>query len=175
MAFDLRSAIRTIPDFPKPGVLFYDITSVLMNVEAFRCCVDEMIRLYRDAPIDAIAAVESRGFLFAAPLALELSLPVILVRKKGKLPGQTNSKTYSLEYGTDTIEVHKADLSSGQRVLVVDDLVATGGTLRATADLIGDIGSSVYAVFSVIGLPFLHYQERLAPIRVDTLVEYDAE
>lgn len=175
MAFDLRSAIRTIPDFPKPGVLFYDITSVLMDSEAFRFCVDEMVGLYTGAPVDAIAAVESRGFLFAAPLALRLSLPVILVRKKGKLPGETYSKSYSLEYGMDTIEVHKADLGSGQRILVVDDLVATGGTLRATADLIEDVGSSVYAVFSVIGLPFLNYQERLGAIRVDTLVEYDAE
>jgi adenine phosphoribosyltransferase len=173
--FNLDAAIRRIPDFPKPGVLFYDITSVLMNPEAFEFCVQSMIKRYRKRPIDAIIAVESRGFVFGAPLALELGVPLVLARKRGKLPGPTYSKTYSLEYGTDTIEVHRADLKANDRVLVVDDLVATGGTLKATAELVSDVGATVEEVWSVIGLPFLGYAEKLAPIHVQTLVQFNKE
>jgi adenine phosphoribosyltransferase len=173
--FNLEAAIRRIPDFPKPGVLFYDITSVLMNPEAFNFCVQAMINRYRDRPIDSIIAVESRGFVFGAPLALELNVPLVLARKQGKLPGPTYSKTYSLEYGTDTIEVHRADLNKNDRVLVVDDLVATGGTLKATAELVSEVGATVEEVWSVIGLPFLGYARALAPIHVETLVEFTAE
>ena len=173
--FNLDAAIRKVPDFPKPGILFYDITSVLMNPEAFRFCVDAMVERYRSGKVDAIAAIESRGFLFAAPLARELSVPVMLVRKKGKLPGETYSRTYELEYGTDTVEVHREDLVPGMSVLIVDDLVATGGTVRATAELIQDAGSAVVEVFAVIGLPFLNYSEKLAPIHVETLIDYHGE
>lgn len=173
--FDLDAAIRKVPDFPKPGVLFYDITSVLMNPEAFAYCVEAMIRRYRDRSITAIAAIESRGFLFAAPVARDLGLPIILVRKKGKLPGKTYSKTYELEYGTDTVEIHQADLKPGARIVIVDDLVATGGTLKATAEMIEEVGASVDEVFCVIGLPFLDYEEQLAPIHVETLITYENE
>ena len=173
--FDLDAAIRRIPDFPKPGIIFYDITSVLMNPEAYGYCVRAMIDLYRDRAVDPIMAVESRGFVFGAPLAHELGIPLVLARKQGKLPGPTYRRTYSLEYGTDTIEVHRADLNSGDRVLIVDDLVATGGTLKATVELVEEVGGTVEAVFSVIGLPSLGYAAKLAPIRVETLVEFMGE
>ncbi|HOX92651.1 MAG TPA: adenine phosphoribosyltransferase, partial [Spirochaetales bacterium] len=129
--FNLDDAIRKVPDFPKPGILFYDITSVLSNPSAFDYCIDTMVKTYRHEQLDAVAAVESRGFLFAAPFARELGLPIILVRKKGKLPGKTISRSYALEYGQAEIEMHTADIPQGGRVLIVDDLMATGGTIRA--------------------------------------------
>jgi len=173
--FDLDDAIRKVPDFPKPGILFYDITSVLANPVAFRHCVDSMVRLYKGARLDAIAAVESRGFLFAAPLAERLGLPVILVRKKGKLPGKTVSRKYALEYGEAEIEMHEADIPRGGRVLIVDDLVATGGTLKAAAELLAEGGAECAGVFCVIGLPFLDYAGALEGLEVKTLIEYFGE
>ncbi len=174
-AFDLDAAIRKIPDFPKPGILFYDITSVLMRPDAFGYCIDRMIDTYRDARIDAVIAVESRGFLFATPFARECRLPVILARKKGKLPGETYRQEYELEYGTDTVEIHKADLQPGARCLIVDDLVATGGTLKAVADIVERVGGSVAGIFCVIGLPFLEYASVLKPHVATTLIDYAGE
>jgi len=130
--FDLDSAIRKVPDFPKPGILFYDITSVLANPQAFAYCVEAMEDRYANQTIDAVAAIESRGFLFAAPFAYKRNIPILLVRKKGKLPGKTIAKKYALEYGEAEIEIHIDDIPQGGRVLIVDDLVATGGTLRAS-------------------------------------------
>ncbi|MBP7095458.1 MAG: adenine phosphoribosyltransferase [Spirochaetia bacterium] len=173
--FNLDDAIRKIPDFPKPGILFYDITSVLANPDAFRHCIDSAEKLYKGMRLDAIAAVESRGFLFAAPLAERLGLPILLVRKKGKLPGRTLSRKYALEYGEAEIEMHADDIPEGGRVLIVDDLVATGGTLKATAELLVEAGALPVAVFSVIGLPFLDYASALGTLRVDTLIEYFGE
>lgn len=173
--FDLDGAIRRVPDFPKPGVLFYDITSVLANPEAFLYCINEMVERYESKSIDSVIAVESRGFVFAAPFAARLKLPLVLARKKGKLPGETLSRTYTLEYGTDTIEIHKADLHADQNVLIVDDLVATGGTLKATARIVHDVGARTVEVFSVIGLPFLGYRTLLEPLHVHTLIEYESE
>lgn len=173
--FNLDDAIRKIPDFPKPGILFYDITSVLTNPDAFRYCIDSAAKLYRGEKLDAIAAVESRGFLFAAPLAERLGLPILLVRKKGKLPGKTLARKYALEYGEAEIEMHVDDIPVGGRVLIVDDLVATGGTLRAAADLLREAGAVPTGVFCVIGLPFLNYADALGDLRVDTLVEYFGE
>jgi len=173
--FNLDDAIRKVPDFPKPGILFYDITSILTNPDAFKYCVDSMLRLYKSSRIDAIAAVESRGFLFAAPMADRLGLPLILVRKKGKLPGKTLSKKYSLEYGTAEIEIHEADIPKGGRILIVDDLIATGGTLRATADILIQGGAEPVGIFGVVGLPFLHYDSTLAGLEVRTLIEYFGE
>lgn len=132
----LDKSIRRVPDFPKPGILFYDITSVFVNPEAFKYCIDQMIEIYKDSEIDAIAGVDSRGFLFAAPLAEKLGIPLVLIRKKGKLPGDTYSCKYALEYGTAEVEVHKADIEKGKNYLVVDDLIATGGTLVAARNLI---------------------------------------
>ncbi|MBU0936292.1 MAG: adenine phosphoribosyltransferase [Spirochaetes bacterium] len=173
--FNLDDAIRKIPDFPKPGILFYDITSVLAKPAAFNHVIQSMIKMYRDQKIDAIAAVESRGFLFAAPLADHLQIPIILVRKKGKLPGKTIAKKYALEYGEAEIEIQVEDIPRNGRVLIVDDLIATGGTLRAAADLLVEGGAVPAGVFGVIGLPFLHYDEILGDLDVRTLIEYFAE
>ena len=171
----LDKNIRRIPDFPKPGILFYDITSVLVNPEAFKYVIDQMVSIYKDKKIDAVAGVESRGFIFAAPFAEKLGIPLILIRKKGKLPGDTYECSYSLEYGSATVEVHKADIKKGQNILVVDDLIATGGTLAAAKNLIEQGGAEVTDFFGVIGLPFLNYQKVLEPCTVTTLINYDSE
>ena len=171
----LDKAIRRIPDFPKPGILFYDITSILTNPEAFKYCLEQMYEIYKESGINAIAAVESRGFIFAGSLAEKMGLPLILIRKKGKLPGDTYSCSYALEYGTATIEAHKADIKAGQKYLVVDDLIATGGTLAATKNLIEQGGGEVTDVFGVIGLPDLNYEKVLAPCKVTTLINYKGE
>ena len=173
--FNLDDAIRKVPDFPNKGILFYDITSILMKPAAFGYCVDSMTRIYKGERIDAVAAIESRGFLFAAPFAQRMGLPLILVRKKGKLPGRTLTKSYSLEYGEAEIEMHAEDIPSKGRVLIVDDLVATGGTLRAAADLLSEAGAEPIGVFCVIGLPFLHYDVALKGLPVQTLIEYFGE
>lgn len=171
----LDKNIRRIPDFPKPGILFYDITSVLVNPEAFKYVIDQMVSIYKDKKIDAVAGVESRGFIFAAPFAEKLGIPLVLIRKKGKLPGDTYECSYSLEYGSATVEVHKADIKKGQNILVVDDLIATGGTLAAAKNLIEQGGAEVTDFFGVIGLPFLNYQKVLENCNVTTLINYDSE
>jgi adenine phosphoribosyltransferase len=173
--FNLDDAIRKVPDFPKKGILFYDITSVLTDPEAFRFCLDSMVKLYKGDKVDAVAAIESRGFLFAAPFCDRLGLPLILVRKKGKLPGKTRSRKYALEYGEAEVEMHEADIPVGGRVLIVDDLIATGGTIKAAAEILRDGGATPVGAFSVIGLPFLHYEETLAGLPVKTLIEYYGE
>jgi len=173
--FDLDAAIRKIPDFPKKGILFYDITSILAEPEAFRYCIDTMVSTYASERIDAVAAIESRGFVFAAPFADRLGIPLILIRKKGKLPGKTISRRYQLEYGEAEIEVHGDDVPKGKRVLVVDDLIATGGTLRAATELVVAAGASVAGIFGVVGLPFLNYRAMLGNIPIKTLIEYHGE
>ena len=173
--FNLDDAVRKVPDFPKKGILFYDITSVLVNPDAFKYCVDSMYRLYKGEALDAVAAVESRGFIFAAPLCERLGIPLLLVRKKGKLPGRTLSIKYELEYGEAEIEMHADDIPAGGRVLIIDDLIATGGTVRATADLLIKGGAEPIGVFAVIGLPFLDYVSALGGLPVRTLIEYFGE
>lgn len=173
--FNLDDAIRKVPDFPKPGILFYDITSVLGNPAAFNYCIDTMVKLYKNREIDAIAAIEARGFLFAAPFARELGIPIILVRKKGKLPGEILTKSYALEYGQAEIEIHRADIPKDASVLIVDDLIATGGTIKACAELLVEGGARVSGVFGVIGLPFLDYEKILGGMEIHTLIEYFGE
>ena len=173
--FNLDDAIRKVPDFPKKGILFYDITSVLTNPDAFRFCVDSMVKIYKSENLDAVAAIESRGFLFAAPLCDRLGLPLILVRKKGKLPGKTRAKKYMLEYGEAEIEMHEADIPEGGKILIVDDLIATGGTVKAAAELLVEGGAVPVGVFAVIGLPFLQYEKSLEGLPVRTLIEYLGE
>ncbi|MDL2229350.1 adenine phosphoribosyltransferase [Treponema sp. OttesenSCG-928-L16] len=173
--FDLDKYIRKVPDFPKPGVLFYDITGILAEPRAFRYCIDAMVEIYRDRKIDAVAAIEARGFVFAAPFADRMQIPLVLVRKKGKLPGKTLSRKYQLEYAQAEIEIHPNDVPAGGQVLLLDDLIATGGTLRAAMDLIAAAGASVPEFFGVVGLPFLNYKDRLGDIPVRTLIEYHSE
>jgi len=171
----LDKAIGRVPDFPKPGVLFYDITGILVHPDAFKYCIDKMVEIYKDRKIDAVAAIESRGFIFAAPFAEKMGIPLVLIRKKGKLPGKTYSCKYSLEYGTAEIEAHIDDIKAGEKFLLVDDLIATGGTLTAAKNLIEQGGAEVTEVFGVIGLPFLNYEKVLAPVKATTLINYNAE
>jgi adenine phosphoribosyltransferase len=173
--YDLDQAIRKIPDFPKKGILFYDITSILTTPQAFQYCIDRMYELYKDAAVDAVACVEARGFVFAAPFAYRMGIPLILVRKKGKLPGKTREKHFDLEYGQDIVAIHESDVKKGDRVLIVDDLIATGGTVKAAGELIEEMGGSVAGVFGVIGLPFLDYEVLLAQYEIQTLINYDSE
>ena len=173
--FDIDRHIRKIPDFPKKGILFYDITGLLANPDAFRFCIDSMVRLYRGKDIHAVAAIEARGFLFAAPFAADMRIPLIPIRKKGKLPGITLSKKYDLEYAQAEIEVHQEDIPCGRRILLVDDLIASGGTLNAARSLLEAGGAQVPEIFGVVGLPFLNYRKLLDPTSVTTLIDYDGE
>ncbi|MDR2102135.1 MAG: adenine phosphoribosyltransferase [Treponema sp.] len=172
---NLDDYVRRIPDFPKKGVLFYDITGILIHPRAFSYCIEAMVDLYRDKNIDAVAAIEARGFLFAAPYAERAGVPLILIRKKGKLPGKTLSKKYQLEYAEAEIEIHSEDIPRGKRILLTDDLIATGGTLRAARELLVSCGAEVPEIFGVVGLPFLHYERALPDIPVRTLIEYHSE
>ncbi len=171
----IERSIRKVPDFPKPGVLFYDITGILVDPGAFRYCIERMEDLYKAEKIDGVAAIESRGFIFAAPYAVRRSLPLVLLRKQGKLPGETYRIDFTLEYGEDVLEVHRSDVKPGQRLLLVDDLIATGGTLKAAAQLLALGGARVVGIFGVVGLPFLHYEKALAGFDVKTLVTFAGE
>ncbi|NLA92765.1 MAG: adenine phosphoribosyltransferase [Spirochaetales bacterium] len=173
--YNLDTAVRKIHDFPRAGILFYDITSILTDPVAFRYCIDQMCEIYKDEKVDAIACVEARGFVFAAPFAYKLGIPLILVRKKGKLPGKTRERKYNLEYGQDFVSIHESDVKEGQKILIADDLIATGGTIRAAADLIEEMGGKVMGIFGVIGLPFLDYGKVLPEYEIKTLITYDSE
>lgn len=175
MKFDLDQVIRKVPNFPKKGILFYDITGILSSPEAFQFIIDEMANFYQSKKLTHIIAIESRGFLFAAPLGLRLKIPIILARKKGKLPHKTISRSYDLEYGQATLEIQEIDIVKNMRVLLVDDLIATGGTLKATAEMLKSKGVDVSQIFSVVGLPFLNYEEVLKDYEVKTLINYDNE
>ncbi|PIE97691.1 MAG: adenine phosphoribosyltransferase [Treponema sp.] len=168
----IDNAVRRVPDFPKPGILFYDVTGILEIPDAFRHCIDRMEELYKAEEIDLIAGLEARGFLFAAPLAERLGLPLALIRKKGKLPGETYSCSYALEYGIDEFEVLKSSIKPNQRVLLVDDLIATGGSLNASRKIFEQGGANVIGCFGVIGLPFLDYEKNLEGLEVKTLINY---
>ena len=170
---DLKAHIRGIPDFPKPGILFYDISTLLRDADAWQVAMGRMARAVRQHQPDLIAGIESRGFLVAAPLALKLGCGFIMVRKPGKLPGPTIGPDYALEYGTDRLEVQKDAVHPGQRVVVVDDLLATGGTMVAAIELLQKIGAVVPAAAALIELTFLNGRSRV-PVPVDTLMAYDA-
>jgi len=172
---NLDDFIRKVPDFPKKGILFYDITSILCAPDAFRYCIKKMAEIYKDKNIEAVAAIEARGFLFAAAFAYEMNIPVIPIRKKGKLPGVTLSKKYDLEYAQAEIEVHSSDIPRGKRVLLTDDLIATGGTLNAARALLLEGGAEVPGIFGVVGLPFLDFKKILDPTPVVTLIDYQSE
>ena len=171
----LDSAIRRVPDFPRPGILFYDITGVLGEPKAFRFCIDELCALTQSSGAEAIAAIEARGFIFAAPVAERCGLPLILARKKGKLPGETVSRSFALEYGEDLVEIQKLELAKPRRIIIIDDLIATGGTIDAVAKLFREHKSEITAAAAVVGLPFLGYNDVLKGIPVHTLVNYESE
>lgn len=173
--FNLDNYIGKVPDFPKKGILFYDITTILTAPAAFSHCLDAMVELYEDKNIEAVAAIEARGFIFAAPFADRMGIPLILIRKKGKLPGRKISARYALEYGDAEIEIHADDVPVGKRVLLIDDLIATGGTLKAARDLLTGSGAIVPEIFGVVGLPFLKYQQVLHDVPVRTLIQYHGE
>jgi adenine phosphoribosyltransferase len=171
----LDRAVRRVPDFPKKGVLFYDITGILSDGKLFTDLITRLAGLVEEIKPDALAAIEARGFIFGAAVCDRLSLPFIPVRKKGKLPGEVVSLKYSLEYAQAEIEIHKCDIPAGKSVLLMDDLVATGGTLRACRDLLRENGAKVSQVLGVIGLPFLNYMEVLCDCEVRTLINYESE
>lgn len=172
---DLKQHIRSIKDFPKPGIMFRDITPMLANPQAFGEVVKRIADRFRAAKPTAILAAESRGFIFAAPLALELGAAFIPVRKPGKLPFKTRKFSYELEYGTDALEMHVDAVAPGSRCLMVDDLLATGGTLEACIKLAKDSGAEVVGCAFVIELTFLNGRQRLAPYDVFSLIQYDDE
>ncbi|MCA9189421.1 MAG: adenine phosphoribosyltransferase [Pirellulaceae bacterium] len=169
---DLKSYIRDIPDFPKPGIVFRDITPLLASADAFRTCIARLADQFRGHAIDAVVAAEARGFIFAAPLALELNAGFVPVRKPGKLPFDTHSFHYELEYGVDTLEMHVDSLSDGHQVLVVDDLLATGGTIDACCQLVEHCGARVAACAFLIELTPLGGRDRIAPREVFSLLQY---
>lgn len=173
----IKAAVKTVPDYPKPGIQFRDVTSVLEDVKAFKACIAMLVEKYQGMGFDKVAGTEARGFLFGAPLALELGVGFIPVRKPNKLPRDVLSESYELEYGTDTLEVHKDAVSQGDKVLLIDDLLATGGTICATANLIRNLGGNVEHAGFVIGLPELQGYPRLAEqgLTPYTICEFEGE
>lgn len=172
---DLAPLIRNVPGFPKPGIQFKDITTLLKNGPAFRSVIDGWRERYAEQRVDAIVGAEARGFMFGAALAYALGLPFVPVRKPGKLPAETLSESYQLEYGTDSLEVHKDALSAGDRVVLIDDLLATGGTMRAVARLVERLGAEIVEIAFVIELPLLNGREQLQGYPVHTLVKFMVE
>jgi adenine phosphoribosyltransferase len=171
----LKRYIRSVPDFPKPGINFYDITTLLQDPAGFTLALEAMEEFARSKQADKILAVESRGFLFGAALADRLEAGLALARKKGKLPYKTVSVEYALEYGKDSLEVHEDAVVKGERVLIVDDLIATGGTLQAVCKMVEQLSAEVVGISAVIDLSFLPWREKLADYDVNCLVSYDSE
>jgi len=170
---DFKEHIRAIPDFPKPGILFYDISTLLAHPQAWQATVEQLAAAIRPHRPDLLVGIESRGFLVAAPLAYALGSGFAMVRKKGKLPGKTVRHSYDLEYGTDTIEVQQDAISPGQRIIVVDDLIATGGTMQAAINLVQRQGGTVAAAVCIIELAFLNGRRRLT-VPLSSMVVYDS-
>ena len=169
---NLRDYIRDVPDFPEPGIVFKDITPLLSNVNAFDHTISLLAEKYRVTAFDAIALVESRGFLFGAPLARELGKSIVPIRKPGKLPAETYTTDYALEYGTNTLEIHVDGVENGQKILIMDDLLATGGTLAATARLVEMAGGIVAGIGVIIELAFLNGRKNLSEYDVHSLIQY---
>jgi adenine phosphoribosyltransferase len=169
----LKSKIRHVPDFPKPGILFYDITTLLRDPEGLRLALDAMAAPYVGNPIDLVVGMESRGFIFGAALADRFQAGFVPVRKPGKLPAKSHQVSYALEYGSDSLEIHADAISAGQRVLIVDDLLATGGTAAATIDLVSGLGADVVACVFLVELTFLNGRSRLGTTPVHAVLPYD--
>lgn len=167
--------ITSIPDFPEPGIIFRDITSVISSAEGLRLAIDEMQKLLDGVEFDALAGLESRGFLFGMPIAYNLGKPFLPIRKKGKLPRETVSASYDLEYGSATIEIHKNDVTPGMKIVLIDDLIATGGTLEAAGRLVESLGGEVVKVICLLELKGLNGREKIKKYSVDTVVAYEGK
>ncbi|HKA16882.1 MAG TPA: adenine phosphoribosyltransferase [Blastocatellia bacterium] len=170
---NLKEMIRTVRDFPKPGIQFYDITTLLKNPYGLRTTIDRLVEFIDDPNIDVVVGMEARGFIFAPALAYRLKAGFVPVRKPRKLPAETESITYQLEYGTDTLEIHKDAINKGDRVIIADDLLATGGTARAVVDLVERLGGVVAGLAFVVELTFLNGRERFNGYKISSLLEYD--
>jgi len=173
MPLELKKSIREIPDFPKKGILFYDITTLFSDARAFRRSMDMLVHRYIDRKPDLFVGVEARGFIIAAALAYALGTGVIVIRKPGKLPHKTHKKSYDLEYGSNEIEIHQDAIEKDQRVVLVDDLLATGGTMEASAHLVEQTGGKIQEIAFLVELSFLRGRERLGDYDVHSLVKYD--
>lgn len=171
----LKDYVREIPNFPQPGVIFRDLTTILEDADGFRLAIDQLQNMIKDLEYDAIAAAESRGFILAAPLAYNNHKPLIVIRKKGKLPAEVASMDYDLEYGTATLEVHKDSIKPGQRILLVDDLIATGGTTMAMIKLVELLGGKVADVLVLMELAGLKGREKLQGYRLDAAITYEGK
>ena len=169
---DLKAAIREIPDWPKKGILFYDVTTLLKKPRCFEQTVDALIEPYKGKHVDMVVGMEARGFIFAPPVAYGLKAGFIPVRKPGKLPSATFKASYALEYGTDSLEIHQDAIEPGQRVLIVDDLIATGGTAKAVAELVEKMGGIVVGLSFVVELTFLKGRDKLAKYDVNSILRY---
>jgi len=175
MKVDLKTIIRNVPDFPKKGIVFRDITTLIGDKDAFKYVIDELVKRYRNKGIDYIVSVESRGFIFGAALAYVIGAGLIPVRKKGKLPHRTYEISYDLEYGKDTLEIHEDAIEKGKNALILDDLLATGGTTRATIDLVNKLGGKIIEAAFVIELEFLNGRDKIKDVPIFSLVKYDKE
>src|SRR5512147_324119 len=168
----LRAKIREIPDFPKPGILFYDITTLLKDAAAYKEAIGAMLAPYRSEQVDIVVGMESRGFIFSAPMARDLGAGLVPVRKLGKLPAETLSVEYALEYGTNTLEIHRDAIQPGQKVLIVDDLLATGGTVKGTIELVERLKGELVGLSFLVELDFLKGRDRLEGRRVTSVIQY---
>ncbi len=169
---DLKSVIRDIPDFPKKGIVFKDITTLLQDAQSYQRMIDLISHRYVGKRIDKVVGVEARGFIIGAALAYKLGAGVVLVRKPGKLPSETYSKSYELEYGTDTLEIHRDAIKQGERVLIADDLLATGGTMAAVVDMVSDMGAEIEECCFMTELKFLHGRKKLPEGKVFSLLSF---
>ncbi len=172
---DLKKAIREIPDFPKKGILFFDLTTIFSNPDAFEFSLDDFEQEFTVRGVNKIAAIDARGFIFGGALADRMNLPLTVIRKKGKLPYKTISASYELEYGTDTLEMHEDSVEKGDKVAVIDDLLATGGTLEASCKMVEQLGGEVTVAAVVAELTFLKGRDKLAKYDVYSQVQYDSE
>ena len=176
MKKELKDYVRTIPDFPEPGVMYRDVTSILQDADGLQLAIDSLTELIGDPDsFDVIVGAESRGFIFGMPIAYNLHKPFVLVRKKGKLPCETVEQTYDLEYGTATIEMHRDSIKPGQRVVVIDDLIATGGTIEAAIKLVEQLGGEVVKAVFLLELGGLKGREKLAGYDVESVLYYDGK
>lgn len=171
----IEEYVRSIPDFPEPGIIFRDITSVLQDADGLQLAIDSMIKLLDGVDFDVVAGTESRGFIFGVPIAYEMHKPFVPVRKKGKLPCETISQSYDLEYGQATIEMHKGSIKPGQKVVLVDDLIATGGTIEAAIKLVEQLGGEVVKVIFLMELAGLKGRERLKGYDVASVITYEGK